>query len=245
MPAVLFGEFFLVLQVIARRCLPWVPKLFCSLSSFLPECQRFSFSLSNQNSLLFVISWALASSLRFSVYIFWSLLIHFGFLFVRLLSFLFLECFFFFKSQGLVYLGWFWICFVAKDNHGLLSLPPPPNCRDCRYVLYLISFSVVTQTQGLGMPGKHCANCQPQPLLLFILGAGLTMEPRLALNSQFYPTSWVLGLQPGLHPHSQPLEFIPNPSWPSGHRWFPALVFTNRRPFSIPKLPSRLCPKDP
>lgn len=153
--------------------------------------------------------------------------------------------FFFFKSQGLVYLGWFWICFVAKDNHELLSLPPPPDCRDCRYVLYLISFSAVTQTQGLGMPGKHCANCQPQPLLLFILGAGLTMEPRLALNSQFYPTSWVLGLQPGLHPHSQPLEFIPNPSWPSGHRWFPALVFTNRRPFSIPKLPSRLCPKDP
>lgn len=132
-----------------------------------------------------------------------------------------------------MYLGWFWICFVAKDNHELLSLPPPPDCRDCRYVLYLISFSAVTQTQGLGMPGKHCANCQPQPLLLFILGAGLTIEPRLALNSQFYPTSWVLGLQPGLHPHSQPLEFIPNPSWPSGHRWFPALVFTDDPSLSL------------
>lgn len=143
---------------------------------FLPECQHFSFSLSNQNSLLFVIPRALASSLRFSAYIFWSLLIHFGFFVCLFALFVFKSVFFFFflRAKVLCSLGWFWICSVAKDNHELLSLPPPPDCRDCRCVLYLISFSAVAQTQGLGMAGKHSANCQPQPLLLFI-GGGVSL----------------------------------------------------------------------
>lgn len=117
-----------------------------------------------------------------STYPFWIFCLFVCLLFLRVL-------FFFLRAKVLCSLGWFWICFVAKDNHELLSLPPPPDCRACRCVIYLISFSAVAQTQGLGMPGKHCANCQPQPFLLFILGGGLTMEPRLALNSQFYHTS--------------------------------------------------------